>query len=153
MSNDIIFGRGGADTIYGLGGNDRINAGAGDDQVFGGPGNDVLLGRGGNDGLFGGAGNDHLNGAGGQNRLTGGAGADHFVFSRHDSVATITDFTQGVDKLDLLKTIFKSLDHVSYQAATGALLFDPDGAGGAKPVEFGVLAPHLHITAADFLLV
>ena len=49
--------------------------------------------------------------------------------------------------------MFTSLDHVSYVAATGALLFDPDGAGHVNPFQFGSLAAHLHVTDGDFLFV
>lgn len=87
--NDIIFGRGGDDTIFG----GSFNGGSGDDIIFGEGGNDTLVGEYGNDILDGGAGNDTLSGDGPTNPggpggfsrgggeidiLTGGAGKDTF---------------------------------------------------------------------------
>ena len=150
---DRIFGRGGADTIYGLGGNDLINGGAGSDQIFGGPGNDVLLGGPGDDQLYGGPGNDRLDGGTGRNLLAGGGGADHFVFRTLNGNSHIVGFTHGVDKIVVAAAVFTSLAHVHYDAANGALLFDPDGSGGHAAVQFGELASHLTVTGSDFLFV
>jgi hypothetical protein len=55
--------------------NDRISAEAGDNIIHDGSGSDVL---------------------------TGGAGADTFVLCYDESADTITDFTPGEDRLDLL---------------------------------------------------
>ncbi|MBL4543940.1 MAG: hypothetical protein JKP97_19525, partial [Rhodobacteraceae bacterium] len=60
--------------------------------VVAGGGNDTLRGGDGDDGVWGGIGND---------LLTGGAGADRFVFAAGDDADTITDFEDGIDKLDL----------------------------------------------------
>lgn len=64
----------------------------------------------------------------------------------------VADFTHGNDKLELATSVFKSLDHVHYDAATGALLFEP-GSVWSEPVQFATLAPHRHITAGDFVFV
>ena len=77
------------------------------DQLTGGSGNDVLNGGDGNDILVGGLGDDRLIGGTGFDTHTGGGGADTFVFSTSSvpSLMTpeevITDFTTGVDKLDV----------------------------------------------------
>ena len=132
------------DRIAGRDGNDRIAAGGGDDRLLGGAGDDRLRG---------GDGDDRRDGGLGANRLTGGAGADVFVFSTrlggpgeppHPwlsslSFVKITDFTGGEDKI-ALKAIFGSLAHVAYDPDTGALLFDPDGPGGAHALQFATLA-------------
>ena len=51
------------------------------------------------------AGNDILSGGTGNDTLTGGAGADTFIFTALDvktyTTDTITDFTRGMDKIDL----------------------------------------------------
>lgn len=61
-------------------------------QFFGAGGNDRLEGRGGDDLLSGGAGDDIL---------TGGAGADVFVVEAGGGHDVITDFTAGVDRLQV----------------------------------------------------
>lgn len=69
-----------------------------------------LTGTNGNDTLTGAQGDDTLTGGLGADTLTGGAGADTF---RYSSVAdsagsafdTITDFTTGVDKIDVAQAI------------------------------------------------
>ena len=146
------------DRIAGRDGNDRIAAGDGDDRLLGGSGDDRLRG---------GDGDDRLDGGLGTNKLTGGAGADVFVFSTtlggpgeppHPwlsslSFVRITDFTGGEDKIALSKAIFGSLAHVAYDPDTGALLFDPDGPGGAHALQFATLAGRPDLTDGDFLLV
>jgi Ca2+-binding RTX toxin-like protein len=115
-----IHGTNGDDYLYGpLGGalDDVIYAGEGSDQIVGGVGHDRLFGQGGHDTLWGGSGNDIVDGGSGHDfisggsgidLLTGGAGVDTFSFSTFGSndfdsagFDTITDFEQGVDKIDL----------------------------------------------------
>ncbi|MCW1244556.1 retention module-containing protein [Pseudomonas sp. SAICEU22] len=73
--------------------NDTLTGNSAGNHIDGGLGHDVLNGGGGDDTLIGGLGN---------NILTGGNGADTFQWqagnSGHD---VITDFTPGLDKLDL----------------------------------------------------
>jgi Ca2+-binding RTX toxin-like protein len=69
-------------------------------------GNDTLTGNAGNDTLDGGNGDDLLVGGSGADVLTGGGGADLFRFAAFDSgtggaADRITDFTQGLDRIDL----------------------------------------------------
>lgn len=114
--NDVLRGDAGNDSLSGNAGNDTLFGGAGADTLRGGDGNDVADGGGGNDWLFGENGNDTLNGGGGNDTitggagadvLTGGAGADTFVFASVAHIGTgaqsdrITDFTSGVDLIDL----------------------------------------------------
>ena len=87
-----------------------------DNVITGNSGNNLLKGLDGNDTLDGGAGNDILIGGKGNDILTGGEGVDIFLFgsgakfnSKTFGVDTITDFTDGVDKLALSKTSFKVL--------------------------------------------
>ena len=65
---------------------------AADDRIWGSASADVLLAGGGDDFL-----NDGL----GSDTLTGGAGADVFVFARDGAVDHITDFQDGVDRIDV----------------------------------------------------
>jgi Ca2+-binding RTX toxin-like protein len=67
----------------------------------------TLRGMAGNDTLTGGAGSDRLSGGTGADTLTGKGGADIFAFTAGESVVAsggrdrITDFTHGVDLIDL----------------------------------------------------
>jgi len=111
-ANDILNGGAGNDTLNGGAGNDTLNGDAGNDTLNGDAGNDTLNGGAGADTLTGGAGNDTLTGGTGGDTLTGGAGNDIFVYTNPNqsnrltltenvTFDTITDFTQGQDKIQL----------------------------------------------------
>jgi Ca2+-binding RTX toxin-like protein len=111
--NDLISGGNGNDTVNGNKGEDNISGGAGNDSIRGGADNDVLNGGSGNDIILGDLGNDVITGGTGLDLVTGGAGADTFSFAAGDAsfttgtdplayfADTITDFTDGTDKLAL----------------------------------------------------
>ncbi|HVV93851.1 MAG TPA: hypothetical protein VHD15_10565 [Hyphomicrobiales bacterium] len=155
----------GDDTISGADRGDVLSGFAGDDTIRGGAGNDQLSG---------GAGDDVLHGGMGRDTLSGGSGADAFVFDTALTGAAdrITDFRTGVDTIELDHRVFglrtghfaagqfhvgaaaaDHNDHIVYNAATGALSYDADGAGGHAAVHFATLAGHPHLVAADFLVV
>jgi Ca2+-binding RTX toxin-like protein len=93
----------------------RIDAGAGNDRIsaarltddgmkfeaFGGAGNDLIRGGEGDDLLSGGRGHDQIFGALGDDELTGNSGRDLFIFAGQNGRDTITDFRNGVDKIDI----------------------------------------------------
>ncbi|CAK0776329.1 serralysin [Gammaproteobacteria bacterium] len=79
-------------TIVGNNCNNRLDGGIGNDTIDGGIGNDVVIG---------GAGNDVLTGNVGADTITGGVGQDIFVFDILPTGDVITDFTHGLDKIDL----------------------------------------------------
>ena len=82
----------------------------------------LVQGTSGRDTLVGTAGDDRLVGGAGADTLTGGAGADTFVYSSvRDALDTITDFTPGIDRLDL------------------SALMASIGYAGANPVADGVV--------------
>ena len=149
--NDILKGNAADNIIQGNDGNDQIYGNAGNDTLIGGIGNDTLDGGDGDDVLMGGLGLD---------TLTGGAGADTFVFNNvPDYADKITDFTVGTDKIALLKGIFASdtltdfAHHIQYNAQTGALSYDADGAGSGAAVQIATLSANLAIDQNSFVLI
>ncbi len=147
----------------------------GNDHVTGSGGNDKISGAAGADVLNGGLGDDTLIGGTGMDRLTGGAGADHFVFSNgadKTGVDQITDFTHGVDHIDLNHNGFAGLgaagaldpSHfttgaasaaeamIAYNSVTGLLSFDPDGTGLTPALAFAHVVPGTIVTSSDFLI-
>ncbi|WP_417474414.1 calcium-binding protein [Leisingera sp.] len=74
--DEIVFARGGNDTVYGESGNDSLYGEKGHDNLSGGDGEDSLLGGAGSDTLHGGDDGDRLDGGAGQDRLDGSNGDD-----------------------------------------------------------------------------
>ena len=171
---DTIIGGAGTDWLKGGAGSDEMSGGAGTDGMRGDTGDDVLDGGAGSDDLRGGTGDDILNGGAGRDRLAGAAGRDVFVFdalgpANYDS---IDDFSAPDDMFRLDSSVFVGLsagpllaavfavgkkaiddsDHIIYDDATGDLLFDVDGAGGAAAVKFAAVAPGTSLTADDFFV-
>lgn len=70
------------------------------ETIIGSSGDDTIFGMGMNDVLDGGAGNDRLVDGRGRDILTGGTGADIFEFIADGKRDKITDFEQGIDRLD-----------------------------------------------------
>lgn len=161
------------DLIIGGPGKDTLSAGAGNDTLIGGMGNDVLRA---------GAGNDVLIGGWGHNRLIGGPGHDTFVFNallnagadaKAYNFSTIVHFNPVNDTIELSHNICKALamgvlsanafsigagpndtsDRIIYNPKNGYLIYDSDGSGFLNGIEFAKLAPHLHLTHSDFLIV
>jgi Ca2+-binding RTX toxin-like protein len=174
--NDRVLGAGRFVGAILLGdGNDRFDAtgavtgagvqgGAGNDTLTGGAGADRLDGGVGNDRIDGGAGNDLIIASTGRDTLTGGAGADVFVFARAVDAGngasrdTITDFTPGEDRIDVLgfmagavwrgtSTYTATGPEIRYQSGVGVLSGVVDGDGVA---DWSLqLAPLLVLTASD----
>ena len=101
--NDVVSGGTGNDFISGGKGKDRLSGGAGKDTLSGCEGSDILRGGRGADILKGGKGRDILIGGRGKDTLTGGEGSDRFRLQVAKGTDTITDFTVGVDFLELAK--------------------------------------------------
>lgn len=111
-----IRARDGDDLLQGLGGNDRLRGDRGNDTLEGGLGDDRLNGGKGNDTLLGGDGNDRIDGDAGDDLLTGGAGSDRFKFDLRGGHDTITDFTNGEDRLDFTNFGFASVADILARA-------------------------------------
>ncbi|MBW8882045.1 MAG: polysaccharide lyase family 7 protein, partial [Asticcacaulis sp.] len=117
-----------------------------------------------------------LNGGLGNDTLKGDGGADQFVFNTTivggRNVDHITDFKTQWDSIDLDHLIFGALSaghltdnafavgraattadqHIIYDAASGALYYDPDGVGGQAQIQFAVLDHAPSLSAADFTI-
>ncbi|PSJ56131.1 beta strand repeat-containing protein [Kumtagia ephedrae] len=129
--------------------------------------------------IIGNAGSNILDGKGGNDTLTGLAGKDYFVFSSAlgaGNVDTITDFNVADDTIRLENAVFTALattgtfaasafrtnatgeaeasnDRIIYEADTGRLFYDADGAGGEAGVHFATLTSGLSLTNADFVVI
>ncbi|MDJ0734349.1 MAG: DUF4347 domain-containing protein [Nostocaceae cyanobacterium] len=145
---------------------DAITGDSGANSLSGGDGNDIIDGRGGNDIINGGAGADIL---------TGGAGNNTFLYvNPGDGVDTITDFISGVDKIMIVGAVFSpglnggspSADEFfvgsgatdanhrfGYNSATGDVLFDRDGVGGADADVLATLTGTPTFVASDITVV
>lgn len=174
--NNVIVGNNANNTLSGLDGNDSLFGLGGSDSMFGGTGNDSMSGGIGNDLLNGGAGNDvHIGGLGADTVVTG-VGFDTILFNTAlgaGNVDSIADFAPVFDTIRLENAEFTALaagalpaaafrigavaldgsDRIIYNAANGALNYDPDGLGGIAQVQFATLSAGLAMTAADFLVV
>ena len=169
--NNVLIGLDGSDTLDGGDGNDNLSGGLKADVLTGELGNDLLAGGQGIDTLDGGDGNDTLRGALGTDVLTGGLGADHFVFaSVLDgllNIDTLTDFQSGSDVIEISASIFTAFSGqvgstigvdgnvLRYDAATGSLAYDADGAGANPALTFAVLGTSSHpaTLGSDFKIV
>jgi serralysin len=159
---DIIQG---IERLIGTAEGDRLSGAAFDETLMGGAGNDTLNGR---------AGQDRLDGGSGRDMMTGGAGADAFVFATAPASANrdvVTDFVAGVDRIVLEDSVFGAIgsrltteefrigtqardadDNLIYNPATGALIYDADGAGGQAGITFALIGNGLALTLTDFLM-
>lgn len=99
--------------------------------------------------VTGGAGNDTFIAGSGSETIWGGGGRDNFVFDhRGFGAATITDFTQGDDHLDLrgLGLSFANLKIADNGSTIAISNFDPQG-----DVITLLNSHNQHLTAGDFL--
>jgi Ca2+-binding RTX toxin-like protein len=120
----------------------------------------------------GNAGNNFIDGRQGADYLFGSNGLDNFLFTTAlgaGNIDTIEDFTVVDDTIRLDDAIFTALsggyltvaefhigasaadasDRIVYNSATGALLYDSDGTGGAAAIQFAILDTGLAMTNGD----
>lgn len=140
IGDDILAGDDGDDEIRGGSGSDDITGGEGRDLLYGGNDDDVLSGSAGRDTLNGGNGDDTLDGGGasdilsggrGDDVLTGGTGSDVFVFRGNGGRDTVTDFVNGVDRIDL-----SDFGQFSFASLTANFTVDLHGPNGSF-IDFG----------------
>jgi Ca2+-binding RTX toxin-like protein len=175
----------GSDTILGGIGTLTATGNTVADSIFGNGGDDAILTNGGADVVNGGGGNDVIfdNGVG-EAQLTGATGNDVFAFGATAAVgaipadayagtvashASITDFTQGSDLLDVGETVSSVLASTSVAALLGTSLgagqvaYAADGsgnelvgynntgvAGAAANTFVGLTGSSVALTTADF---
>ncbi len=136
----------------------------------------TLIGSQSNNSLIGGTGADTLSGKFGNDILTGGDNADSFVFNAkldaQFNFDQITDFTIGVDKLVLDKSIFTlfsnaiqdsnlvmgmdaqdSDDYLIYDSNTQTLYYDADGNAAVAKVAFVQFVGINSLNSGDFLVI
>jgi Ca2+-binding RTX toxin-like protein len=149
-NNDLVTGGAGDDFLDGASGLDSLYGGDGEDRIFGFDGIDLLFGGDGDDILSGGTGNDTIRGGAGDDTMAGGIGADVFVFARGQGTDRVTDFVNGVDKLDLRAFDLGSLAAVKAVASPSGFGLRIDVPGeGVVFVQGLTLAT---LTAGDVLL-
>lgn len=169
LDNDTLQGDVGDDLLDGSPGDDRLLGGPDADTLHGGDGSDVLSGGHGDDQLDGGAGDDTLAGGLGVDLLQGGADADQFLFRNPLDPAggldTVEDLEPGRDIIALSSTVFSALAgnlgqrigpgiHLHYDALTGLLAYDADGAGPDQAIGFARIGTASHPTSlGDIFLV
>ncbi|WP_458093932.1 choice-of-anchor I family protein [Roseomonas sp. WA12] len=146
-------------------------------RILGNAQDNILSGLAGNDTLHGNGGDDLLMGGTGVNHLFGGEGADRFRFDAPGGQGNLTrvmDFVGGEDRIELDGDVFAALSgsgpiaagefaagrvattadqHVLYDQASGTLLYDADGAGGAAAIRIGTLVAGTALAASDIWVV
>ena len=166
-NDDVLLGQAGGGTIHGEAGSDFIDGGSEADALDGGAGNDVL---------YGGSGSDRLAGGGGLDTLFGGEDADWFVLAASAADRDwIKDFRSGTDVLEIGAALFggglapgalpaarlvagasatePGVGQFLFDAASGVLRWDQDGAGGAATVTVATLVGVASLAATDVMVV
>lgn len=145
-----------------------------DDRISGDDGSNSLTGRAGDDEIAGGIGDDTLLGGDGADLLSGGSGTDSFLYvSATEGGDTISDFEVGIDRLLLVSSGFSGLtggklsteqffegsqatlttQRLGYNASTGEILFDTDGAGTADTQVLATLTGTPGFSITDVVVV
>lgn len=152
--------------------------GSGSDMITGNVVSNSLKGASGPDRLYGLDGADRLAGGAGNDILQGGTGRDVLVFdtrpNRTANLDRIADFSVRDDTIHLENAVFTKAgspgrltsgafwkgakahdpsDRVLYDAASGRLFYDADGAGKAAQIQFAQLSKGLKMTSADFFVI
>ncbi|MEY4593142.1 MAG: hypothetical protein RIR18_2037 [Pseudomonadota bacterium] len=117
-----------------------------------------------------GAGNDTVYVGTGSDTITTGAGSDKIVLNK-SSMAEVTDFVRGQDKLALQKSLFTDIpssqikamfaintpkdgnDHLVFDTATSTLYYDADGNGSAAHTALVHLAGVSTLTTTDIAFI
>lgn len=131
--NDTLHSGGGRDSLVGLGGNDQLRGRAGNDTLLGGAGRDFLAGDdtdldAGNDILRGGGSNDEIHGGLGVDNADGNGGFDILFEQIEGSVSTYIGNTLVVDGVG---TPARNFENASLRArGNGPVSIDSRGFAG-----------------------
>jgi Ca2+-binding RTX toxin-like protein len=161
--NDFLAGGAGNDVVYGGGGANTIYLGLGTDFTGGGAGNDAIFAGAGNNRIYGGLGNDTIYAGVGRDLITGGPGTDVFVFASAGQAGlgaardVITDFTSGVDRIDLSALGLTFIGGAAFSGTAGELRYVPGfvigDVNGDGINDFAIeLTGGPALTAGDFIL-
>lgn len=102
---DVVYGRGGDDTLIASEGAVDFFGGAGEDELYGNTNVDYLFGGSGSDSIFGGGGSDSLVGAWGSDLLEGASGSDTLLGEKGGDTlfgGQNNDYLYGGDGKDFL---------------------------------------------------
>ena len=173
-TKQVLNGTRNDDVLYGGGANDRLFGGSGDDILLGGEGKDKLAGWFGDDWMIGGAGADRMRGnfgddtmigGGGDDRVSGGFGHDTIIDGAGDDIyrggfnGDTFDFTNF--RGDNIVRDFRSNDELVFSKADFAteqdVLDAASRSGGSIEIDSGSATVTLQgvrsIDADDFVLV
>ena len=116
------------------------------ENITGGSGSDIIRGNAAANVLNGAVGNDTLVGRGGSDVLTGGSGSDRFVFANWDGNDRITDFQNGLDRIEIGGPTTGFRDLAVYNSAEGAVI---SWGGGTTITLVGI--DRSMVDASDFI--
>ena len=116
------------------------------ENITGGSGSDIIRGNAAANVLNGAVGNDTLVGRGGSDVLTGGSGSDRFVFANWDGNDRITDFQNGLDRIEIGGPTTGFRDLSVYNSAEGAVI---SWGGGTTITLVGI--DRSMVDASDFI--
>jgi Ca2+-binding RTX toxin-like protein len=167
---DFLAGGEGNDFLFGGADDDFLDSNAGRDYLDGGLGNDLLFIRDGGDTAIGGLGSDAFIVIGSNGAVTrildfspvddtiglfffgfGGAGSQvGFTFNNALGGAAVGSPALTPEQFIIGTAAVSASQRVIYNANTGAVFVDVDGAGGASQQQVLSLTPFLNLTHNDF---
>jgi hypothetical protein len=154
---DTIKGTSRSDKLYGFSGKDKLSGGAGNDKLWGGAGNDTLKGDSGKDAFaFDTRANTRTN----KDKITDFKVRDDSIWL-DNAVFTKLGRSGSENKPAQLKSSYFTIgdkakdrnDYIIYNDKKGVLLYDADGSGQGKAVEFATISKNLAITYKDFFVI
>jgi serralysin len=119
------------------------------ENLIGSAVNDFIIGNNQDNNISAGDGADTITGSKGSDTITGGGGSDTFVFAEGDGADTITDYSDGIDRIGLSAGL--TFDQLSITGVGADTLIRVASTGELLGILTGV--PDFTINAGDFTLV